>query len=74
MFGRKKKAENSISYDPKTQRPAMRVSICTGEKVAGFIENDTGRFHDMFLIHDNKDLQSFCDMTGTTPEDLEKIY
>lgn len=34
FFSRKKPAR---SYDPATQQPALRCSICTGEQVAGFI-------------------------------------
>ena len=74
MFGKNKKARTTFTYDPKLQRPAMRVSICTGEKVAGLIDNDTGRFHDLFLIHNDKELLDFCEMINTTPEKLEKIY
>ncbi len=32
FFSRKKPAR---SYDPATQQPALRCSICTGEQVAG---------------------------------------
>ena len=34
FFSRKKPAR---SYDPATQQPALRCSICTGEQVPGFI-------------------------------------
>ncbi len=37
FFSRKKPAR---SYDPATQQPALRCSICTGEQVAGFISPD----------------------------------
>ena len=39
LFGRKKQKEDNAPrefYDPETQRPILRCSICTGEKVAGF--------------------------------------
>ena len=31
-------------YDPATQIPVIRSSICTGEKVAGFKDKRSGRF------------------------------
>ena len=46
FFSRKKPAH---SYDPATQQPALRCSICTGEQVAGFISPD-GHFEDVQLI------------------------
>lgn len=46
FFSRKKPAR---SYDPATQQPALRCSICTGEQVAGFISPD-GHFEDVQLI------------------------
>ena len=45
FFSRKKPAR---SYDPATQQPALRCSICTGEQVAGFISPD-GHFEDCLL-------------------------
>ena len=57
MFGRKKK---SLGYDKETQKPAMRISICTGEKVAGFQDRTTGKFTDVMLIRNEKDLAEFC--------------
>ncbi len=34
MFGRKKKV---LSYNKETQKLAVRISICTGEKIAFFL-------------------------------------
>ena len=38
------------SYDPAKWKPVIRSSICTGEKVAGFIELETRHFRDIMLL------------------------
>lgn len=71
MLFRKKKEER-IEYDPHQQEPAIRCSICTGEQTAGLRDIDTGKFHEIMLIHDEADLISFQKMVGT--EEIRKIY
>ena len=71
MLGKKKIKKEA--YDPAVRVPAMRCSICTGEKTAGFRNLQTGKFEDVMLIRDDKDLKSFCEQYGITGE-LEKIY
>mgnify|MGYP007070070614 CR=1 FL=1 len=61
-------------YDPDKQTPALRKSICTGETVAGFIDNDTGRFSDYIVINSPSDLQEFCKSVGTEEATLKVIY
>ena len=46
-------------YDPATQIPVIRSSICTGEKVAGFKDRRSGRFTEVMLICSQKDLDEF---------------
>lgn len=53
--------------------PALKTSICTGEKVAGFIDIDTGKFHDYMLIKGSQDLVEFCDNCNVQIDDLKKI-
>lgn len=67
LFGRKKqKGDNTPKefYDPETQRPILRCSICTGEKVAGFKNIHTGKFEEVTLIRDDRELQEFMDRYG----------
>lgn len=71
MFQRKKK---SSSYDKETQKPVMRVSICTGEKVAGFQDRVTGKFMDVMLIRNEEDLSEFCKEYKVQKEDIEKVW
>ena len=48
-----------VPYDPETQRPVIRASICTGERVAGFKDRATGRFVEVMLIRSPEDEQRF---------------
>ena len=73
FINRKNKKVHELN-DLLKGRPALRVSICTGEKTAGFIDNETGRFHDLYLITDQRELEAFCRKAGTTPEEIEKVY
>ncbi|MBR3251448.1 MAG: hypothetical protein IKF80_07040 [Erysipelotrichaceae bacterium] len=68
----KRKIEKKI-YDPSIKEPAIRVSICTGEKVAGFINRKSERFEEVILINNEKDLQEFIDTYSITGE-IKKIY
>ena len=71
MLFRKKK-EETIEYDPHQQEPAIRCSICTGEQTAGLRDLDSGKFHEIMLVHDEADLTRFQKMVGT--EKIRKIY
>lgn len=56
MFHKKIKKE---SYDKEHQKPIVKSSICSGEKVAGFKDLQTGKFEEVMLIRDSKDLDFF---------------
>ena len=56
MFHRKIK---TAEYDRENLKPVIRSSICTGEKVAGFRNVNTGEFSEVMLIRDNKDMDEF---------------
>ena len=58
MF-RKGKAHKT--YNKETQKPIIRSSICTGEKVAGFKDIRTGQFTEIMLIRDSKDMDTFLE-------------
>lgn len=73
MFGRKKKAEQR-SYDKEQKTPAVKASICTGERTAGFVDKKTGKFEDDMLIRSENDLDEFCRLYGILKEDLQKIW
>ena len=46
----KKKAVPTASYDREKFQPALKTSICTGERVAGLIDLETRKFRDIRLI------------------------
>lgn len=60
-------AQNSL-------RPCIHISICTGEKVAGFKNTTTGKFQDIMLIRDDKDLKKFLKEYKLKEEDLIKDW
>jgi hypothetical protein len=74
MFGKKKNAQGHKpqDYDRENQKPVLRCSICTGEKVAGFKNLQTGKFEDIMLIKNEKDLEAFKKMYGVT--EISKEY
>ena len=70
MFGKKKKLK--VEFDRETQKPVLRCSICTGEKVAGFKNIHTGKFEEVMLIRSDKELDVFKAMYEL--DDVAKEY
>lgn len=62
MFGRK--TVEKKEYDRENLHPVLRCSICTGEQVAGFKNRHTGKFEEVMLIRNQKDLDLFMEMYG----------
>ena len=60
----RKESKPEISYDPETQYPVIRSSICTGEKVAGFKSRKDGHFIEVMAIRFPEDEKRFKDMYG----------
>ena len=58
MFQKKIKKE---TYDKEQLKPVIKSSICTGEKVAGFKDLQTGKFTEVMLIRDSKDMDIFLE-------------
>ena len=69
MFGKKKTIKQ---YDRDNQKPVIRCSICTGEQVAGFRNIHTGKFEEVMLIRDSRDMDAFMQMYHVT--DISKEY
>ncbi len=74
MFGKRKKAKIPDSFDRSSQKPVIHASICTGEKVAGFKDLHTGRFTEIMLIKDDKDLEEFRTRFGIAPDEISKEW
>ena len=70
---RKQRKAPAEAYDKELLEPVIRSSICTGEKVAGFREKETGRFREVILIRSATDLESFKTKYGIEGE-IRTIY
>ena len=70
----RKKTPPAIPYDPETQEPAVRSSICTGEMTVGFIDRKTGKFREYELARSQGDVDAFCKRVGMEPQDIKRIY
>jgi len=73
LFFKRQKKPSQTSYDPSKQIPILHCSICTGEKVAGFRDIETGKFEDVMLIRSAADLEAFKRQYGITGE-IAKEY
>ena len=71
MFGKKVHKE---SYDKQNQRPVIRSSICTGEKVAGLKDIHTGKLVDVMLIRNSGDMDMFLAKYDISPEEVTKEW
>lgn len=58
MFKKKTQVQKA-SYDTENQIPILKCSICNGEQVAGFKDIHTGKFEEVMLIRNNRDLEEF---------------
>ncbi|MBP5161525.1 MAG: hypothetical protein ILP16_00905 [Spirochaetales bacterium] len=73
MLFRRSKESRHETYDSEKSYPAIRSSICTGEKVAGFRDRETGRFTEIMLLSSDKDLETFKARYGIEG-DIEVFY
>ena len=58
MFG-KRRQPPVIPFDRGGRVPVIRSSICTGEQVVGFKDVVSGKFKELMLIRNGKDLAEF---------------
>lgn len=72
MFKRRKKRE-ALGYNKEEFSPAIKSSICTGEKVAGFVEKRTGKFEDVMLIRTEEDIEEFKQLYNIE-EEIIKVW
>ena len=59
-----KSLRDTIPFDPETQIPIIRASICTGERVAGFKNRSDGHFTEVMLIRTAADERTFMETYG----------
>lgn len=67
----RKEKQPAFSFDPQTQEPAVRKSICTGEMTIGFLDKKTGRFQELMKT-DRLGLETFCRQCGVSQ--IKTIY
>lgn len=73
MFGFKGKDKiGRIEYNRETEVPAVKSSICTGEKTAGFLDLGTGKYRDVLLVKSDADIDLFKKACGV--DEVRKIY
>lgn len=73
MFGRRKK-QIDTPYERGNMVPVIRSSICTGEQVAGFKDPASGKFKEMMLIRDGRDLQEFLDRYHVEESEIRREW
>ena len=74
MFWNKKKKIEKEEYDHSQYTPAIRSSICTGEKTGGLLRNATGEFSDRMLIRTEEGMERFLEQYDVRKEDIKYIY
>lgn len=77
LFGKKaqtKKGQNEKTFDRENKRPVLKCSICNGEQVVGFKDVHTGKFEEVMLIRNERDLETFKEMYGIEGTEIAKEY
>ena len=69
MFGKKTVIRQ---YDKENTKPVLKCSICTGEQVAGFKDIHSGKFEEVMLIKNSRDLDVFKQLYQV--KDISKEY
>lgn len=59
-------------YDKENMKPVIKCSICNGEQVAGFKDIHTGKFEEIMLIKNSRDLDTFMQLYDV--KDISKEY
>lgn len=72
LFGKKRKQE--AEYDKSGKYPVIHASICTGERVAGFKDKDTGKFDELMLIRGEDDLDLFVQKYKIKKDEIRKEW
>jgi len=72
LFGRGKK--HAAAYDKAGKTPVIRASICTGEQVAGFRDPGSGKFEELMLIRDRRDLEAFLTQYQVQESEIQREW
>ncbi len=74
LFKKRKKQVEKRSFDRALLEPVIRVSICTGEKTAGFKNKETGKFQEIMLVNSEEALGEFLDTYDLRADQVQKEY
>ncbi len=75
MFKRRSSpSASAVPFEKRGKYPVIRASICTGEQVAGFKDEVTGKFEELMLIRDRADLAEFLKRYGVKEEEIRKEW
>lgn len=69
-----KKKTIKATYDKENQKPVIRASICNGEQVAGFKDIHTGKFSEIMLIRNSRDMEEFLEKYEIPKGEVTKEY
>ena len=72
FWNRKKQAKTA--YDKAGKVPVIRSSICTGEQVAGFRDETTGKFQELMLIRTDSDYQEFLRLYEVEENEIRREW
>ena len=61
-------------FPPEQYEPAIRASICTGERTACMRDRATGKLHEIMLVRTDEDLETFCRMCSVNREKIKTVY
>lgn len=61
-------------YDKENERPIIHASICNGEQVAGFRNIHTGKFTEIMVIRNNRDMDEFLEKYNLSIDEIRKEY
>ena len=64
----------AVPYDKNGKIPVIRSSICTGEQVAGFKDQVSGKFEELMLIRDGKDLSEFLNRYQVEESEIKREW
>ncbi|MDE7220893.1 MAG: aspartate dehydrogenase [Oscillospiraceae bacterium] len=73
MFGKRKKRTRP-DFDTAGKIPVIRSSICTGEQVAGFRDEASGRFQEVMLLRSGEDLREFLELYGIRETEIKREW
>lgn len=68
------KREPAVTFDKTGKIPVIRASICTGEQVAGFRDEATGKFTEMMLLRSEIDLRTFMRTYGVAEGEIKREW